>query len=157
MAAEAPALDAAAGDVARADDDVGAVVERAHEVGQVPDVVREVGVHLEEAVVALGEPLLERLDVRRAEAELAGAVHDVDVRVARRRCASARSPVPSGESSSTTSRSASGTAPRTASTKRGRLSFSLYVGVTMSVRGIGASTAGDALASIHLVANTGGV
>ncbi len=84
MPAEPPALDAAAGDVARADDDVGALVERADEVGEVTDVVGEVRVHLEEAVVALFEALLERLDVRRPETELARAVHHLDVLVLRR-------------------------------------------------------------------------
>ena len=83
MAAGAPALDVAAGDVARADDDVEPVVERADEVGQVADVVGEVRVHLEEAVVALGEPAGEGLHVRRAEPQLARPVHDAHLRVLR--------------------------------------------------------------------------
>ena len=70
MPAHAPPLDAAAGDVARTDDDVGAFVERAHELGQVFGIVREVGVHLEEALVAFGEALLERLHVRHRAGKL---------------------------------------------------------------------------------------
>jgi len=81
VAAEAPALDAAAGDVARADDDVRAVVERLDERREVLDVVREVRVHLEEAVVPLDEALLERLDVCGAKPQLARPVHDANVLV----------------------------------------------------------------------------
>lgn len=79
VTSEAPALDAPARDVARADDDVRAFVERAEEVGQVADVAGQVRVHLEETLVAFGETLLERLDVRGAEAELARPVRHADV------------------------------------------------------------------------------
>ena len=45
-----------------------AVVERPHEVGQVANVVRQIGVHLEEPLVPLGETLLEGLHVSGAQA-----------------------------------------------------------------------------------------
>ncbi len=83
MPADAPSVHAAAGDVARADDHVGAIVQGAHEVGEVLGIVREVRVHLEEALVPLGEALREAVHVRRSEPELAGAVHHADAAVAR--------------------------------------------------------------------------
>ena len=79
MAAQPPPLDAAARDVPRPDDDVRPFVERADEVRQVLGVVREIGVHLEEAVVAFAQALIERLQIRRSQPELARAVHDSDV------------------------------------------------------------------------------
>src|SRR5690606_12128776 len=48
VSAGPPALDAAAGDVARAEDDVGARVERGEEVTEVARVVRQIRVHLHE-------------------------------------------------------------------------------------------------------------
>ncbi len=78
MAAETPALDAAAADVTRADDQIGAPFEGGQEVRQVARVVREVGVHLEDQVVVPLEGPAEAIEIGAPEAELARPVHHVD-------------------------------------------------------------------------------
>src|SRR4030081_3438453 len=81
VATDPPAFDSAAGNVARPDDDVVLGVERALELDEVANVVREVGVHLEEALVTIDKALPERIDVRRTQAELAWPMHHANVRV----------------------------------------------------------------------------
>ena len=73
-----PARDGAAGHVARADGQVGAVLDRVDQRRQHGRVVLEVGVHLDEDVVALLEAPGEAGPVGRAEPGLLGAAQDVD-------------------------------------------------------------------------------
>ena len=77
---------------------------------QLLGLVGAVGVHLADHVVAALERDREAVEVRRTQPGLLGAVHHADPARRRPRGASARSPVPSGEPSSTTSTSVSGTA-----------------------------------------------
>ena len=92
-------------DVARSDHHVGAVGERAKEVGQVLRIVREVRVHLEEELVALREP-------RRNASMYAVPSPSLPARCITRtlpiapRNVVGESPVPSGDASSTMSMSA---------------------------------------------------
>ena len=63
------------------DDHVVALLEGREERRQVVRIVGQVGVHLEEPLVALGEPALEGVDIGGAQPELAGPVHHLDPRV----------------------------------------------------------------------------
>ena len=74
-----PVGDRAARHVPRADREVGTAGDRPHEVGQRGRIVGEVGVHLDQHVVALGEPGPEPGAVRGAEALLARAPQHLDV------------------------------------------------------------------------------
>lgn len=82
MTSESPAFDASARNVSRPNHDVRTVVERANEVRQVLHVVREVGVHFEETVVAFREPLGERLDVGGSQPQFPCAMQDPNMRIA---------------------------------------------------------------------------
>ena len=73
---------AAAIDVARADDEIGVLRER-QEVGQVFGIVRVVGVHLEDELVAVLDGIVKAEYVRGAQAHLAGAVQRADPRIRR--------------------------------------------------------------------------
>ncbi len=84
LAPDAPPLHSSTRNVARADHHVGATLELRDERGQVLRIVRHVGVHLEEALVALGEASFERLHVRGAETELARPMQHTNVVVLRR-------------------------------------------------------------------------
>ena len=91
--------------------------------------MRPVGVHLEDARGAAGERDPEPVEVRAAQSLLARPVADVDPGIAGA-SASASSPVPSGELSSTTSSVPPGSASRIAAAIAARFSRSLYVGRT---------------------------
>src|SRR4249919_3298396 len=74
LARHPPVLGAAALDPARSDHHVGAGPRALEHRLQVPGVVREVGVHLEDEVVAVGDGAAEAGEVGGAEPELAGPV-----------------------------------------------------------------------------------
>jgi hypothetical protein len=79
-----PALDAAAGHVARPEHDVGAVPGRVDQPREVGGIVGEVGVHLDHEVGAGRQRLAESGEVGAAEAVLALAMQDADVGVLER-------------------------------------------------------------------------
>ena len=109
---ERPAGRRATRDVAGADREVGAGIERGDQRGNGRGVVGEVGVHLDDRVVAVRETVAEPVAVRGAEAGLTVAPHHRDRRRAPARATSAKSAVPSGLASSTTSTSTAGAAVR---------------------------------------------
>jgi hypothetical protein len=76
-----PVLDAAAVDVARAEDDVGAPAGGVQQPRQVGRVVREVRVHLDDVAGAASERVVEAGHVGRAEAALARPVQHLDLLV----------------------------------------------------------------------------
>ena len=73
-----PVGDRAAGHVARTDGEVGAALDRGHELGEHRGVVGEVGVHLDHDVVPTREADAEPGAVRRSEARLLRAAQHVD-------------------------------------------------------------------------------
>src|SRR5205823_1917286 len=75
---EPPVADAPAADVARAERDIGAVLDGGDEPGHVLRIVREVAVHLEHELGALGERAPEAGEIRGSEAFLALAVQHAD-------------------------------------------------------------------------------
>jgi hypothetical protein len=79
LARAGPVDDAAAGHVAGPEDEVGAGVDAVQQVGELLRRVRPVGVHLDEDVVPVLHAPGEPVQVRGAEAGLAGAVEDVHV------------------------------------------------------------------------------
>ena len=78
-ARRAPVAQAAAGDVARAEREVGAAGDAVEQRGQVGRVVREVGVHLDHVPAPRAQRVLEARHVGAAEAGLARPVEDLDV------------------------------------------------------------------------------
>ena len=95
-----PVAHAAAGHVARTDHEVVASAGRQHG-RQILRIVREVGIHGENEVIARRDRLSEAGSVSCAEPKLAGPVDHLD-RGRRAASSSAIAPVPSGELSSTT-------------------------------------------------------
>ena len=71
---QAPVADAAAGHVARAEREVGAVVDRLQQAGEVGGIVGEVGVHLHHVARAVVERVAEAGEVGGPDAVLLGAV-----------------------------------------------------------------------------------
>ena len=86
--------------------------------------VAEVGVHVDEEVVAVVHGVAHAGEDGGAQAELAGAVQDVDARVGGGELVGER-PVPSGELSSITSTSAAGSVWWISRMRGARLSRSL--------------------------------
>ena len=99
----APVRDRPARDVAGAEHEVGAVLGGRDQRRHRGRVVREVAVHLEHELGAVGERAAEPGDVGRAEPLLRGAVEHVRRTGSSAASRSASSPVPSGELSSITS------------------------------------------------------
>ena len=99
---EAPVRDRAARDVAGAEHEVGAVLGGRDQPRDVGRVVREVAVHLEHELGAVGERAAEAGDVGGAEALLAPRWR-TPTKASSAASRSASSPVPSGEASSITS------------------------------------------------------
>ena len=124
-----PVRHAAAGDVARADREVGTVVDRAEQPRDVGRVVREVGVDLDHHVVAAREPGREALAVRAPEPHLPRPAQHVDAadlgRRAPRPCRRCRR----GCCRRRRGSSPSGAASRTRRTTRSMFSTSWYVGI----------------------------
>ena len=125
-----PVDDVDAGDIPRADGDVGAFdsggVIEFHEVGRI---MREIGVHLEDKVIAVIDRPLNTGDISRAETQLALAFDDVDASGILLHLLFDDGGVPSGELSSMTSMSKSCSSEMTASMIADAFSHSLYIGM----------------------------
>ncbi len=69
-------------DIARPNHQIGVLGQR-EELWQVDGIVREIGVHLEDEVVALLDGVMEASDIRGSQAHLAGAMQHVNGAIAR--------------------------------------------------------------------------